>query len=194
MNTGYPPQQYPPQQYPPQQYPPQQYPPQQYPPQQYPPQQYPPQQYPPQQYPPQQYPPQQYPPQGQQYPPQGQQYPPQGQQYPPQDPNYQPPKCNMTQQQIAFIQNLFNNPQTGIQWVNDTFNRLKDSSGTIPRATFGPKIKEIAMSLGAPEPNPESLEAAVAAADPNGDGQITYDEFKNFCVEAGDGLLLLLGL
>ena len=194
MNSGYPPQQYPPQQYPPQQYPPQQYPPQQYPPQQYPPQQYPPQQYPPQQYPPQQYPPQgqQYPPQ--QYPPQGQQYPPQGQQYPPQDPNYQPPKCNMTQQQIAFIQNLFNNPQTGIQWVNDTFNRLKDSSGTIPRATFGPKIKEIAMGLGAPEPNPESLEAAVAAADPNGDGQITYDEFKNFCVEAGDGLLLLLGL
>ena len=187
MNSGYPPQQYPPQQYPPQQYPPQQYPPQQYPPQQYPPQQYPPQQYPPQQYPPQQYPPQ-----GQQYPPQ--QYPPQGQQYPPQDPNYQPPKCNMTQQQIAFIQNLFNNPQTGIQWVNDTFNRLKDSSGTIPRATFGPKIKEIAMGLGAPEPNPESLEAAVAAADPNGDGQITYDEFKNFCVEAGDGLLLLLGL
>ena len=180
MNSGYPPQQYPPQQYPPQQYPPQQYPPQQYPPQQYPPQQYPPQQYPPQQYPPQQ------------YPPQGQQYPPQ--QYPPQDPNYQPPKCNMTQQQIAFIQNLFNNPQTGIQWVNDTFNRLKDSSGTIPRATFGPKIKEIAMSLGAPEPNPQSLEAAVSAADPDGDGKITYDEFKNFCVEAGDGLLLLLGL
>ena len=197
MNTGYPPQQYPPQQYPPQQYPPQQYPPQQYPPQQYPPQQYPPQQYPPQQYPPQgqQYPPQQYPPQ--QYPPQGQQYPPQDQQYqqyPPQDPNYQPPKCNMTQQQIDFIQNLFNNPQTGIQWVNDTFNRLKDSSGTIPRATFGPKIKEIAMSLGAPEPNPQSLEAAVSAADPDGDGKITYDEFKNFCVEAGDGLLLLLGL
>ena len=180
MNTGYPPQQYPPQQYPPQQYPPQQYPPQQYPPQQYPPQQYPPQQYPPQQYPPQ----------GQQYPPQDQQY----QQYPPQDPNYQPPKCNMTQQQIDFIQNLFNNPQTGIQWVNDTFNRLKDSSGTIPRATFGPKIKEIAMSLGAPEPNPQSLEAAVSAADPDGDGKITYDEFKNFCVEAGDGLLLLLGL
>ncbi len=154
-----------------------------YPPQQYPPQQYPPQQYPPQQYPPQQYPPQQYPP--------NQQYPPQ--QYPPQpDPNA--PKVNMTQQQIAFIQNLFNNPQTGIQWVNDTFNRLKDHTGTIPRATFGPKIKEIAMSLGAPEPNPESLEAAIQAADPNGDGKITYDEFKNFCVDAGDGLLLLLGL
>ena len=158
---------------PPQQYPPQQYPPQQYPPQQYPPQQYPPQQYPPQQYPPQQYPPQQYPPQQQ----------------------YQPPKCNMTKQQIEFIQNLFNNPQSGIEWVNNTFNRLKDpKSNTIPRATFGPKIKEIAMSLGAPEPNPQSLEAAVAAADPDGDGKITYDEFKNFCVEAGDGLLLLLGL
>ena len=178
---GYPPQQYPPQQYPPQQYPPQQYPPQGYQPQQYPPQQYPQQQYPPQQYPPQNYPPQQYPPQ--QYPQQG--YQPQG---------YQPPKPNMTQAQINFIQNLFNNPQTGIQWVNDTFNRLKDHTGTIPRATFGQRIKEIAMSLGAPEPNPQSLEAAVAAADPNGDGQITYDEFKNFCVDAGDGLLQLLGL
>ena len=145
-----------------------------YPPQQYPPQQYPPQQYPPQQYPPQQYPPQQYPPQSQQ--------------------PYTPPKCNMSQQQISFIQNLFNNPQAGIDWVNKTFDSLKDHTGTIPRATFGPKIKAIAMSLGAPEPDPESLEAAVAAADPNGDGQITYDEFKNFCVEAGDGLLLLLGL
>ena len=138
-----------------------------------------------------QYPPQGYPPQGQQqYPPQGQQqYPPQGQQqYPP------PPKCNMSKQQIDFIQNLFNNPQSGIEWVNKTFDRLKDQSGTIPRSTFGPKITEIAMSLGAPEPNPEYLEAAIAAADPNGDGKITYDEFKNFCVEAGDGLLLLLGL
>ena len=100
----------------------------------------------------------------------------------------------MSQEQIQFIQNLFNNPQSGIEWVNKTFDRLKDQSGTIPRATFGPKIKEIAMSLGAPEPNPESLEAAVSAADPDGDGKITYDEFKNFCVEAGDGLLLLLGL
>ena len=100
----------------------------------------------------------------------------------------------MTQQQISFIQNLFNNPQAGIEWVNNTFNRLKDGSGTIPRATFGPKIKEIAMGLGAPEPDPQSLEAAVAAADPDGDGHITYKEFKNFCVEAGDGLLLLLGL
>ena len=189
-----PPPQYPPQQYPPQGYPPQQYPPQQYPPQGYPPQQYPPQQYPPQGYPPQQYPPQQYPPQG--YPPQQNQpqgYPPQ--QYPPQGyQEYQPPKPNMTQEQITYIQNLFNNPQTGIEWVNNTFNRLKDQTGTIPRATFGPKIKEIAMSLGAPEPDPQSLEAAVAAADPNGDGQITYDEFKNFCVDAGDGLLQLLGL
>ena len=103
-------------------------------------------------------------------------------------------KPNMSPQQISFIQNLFNNPQSGIEWVNKTFDRLKDQSGTIPRSTFGPKIKEIAMSLGAPEPNPESLEAAVAAADPDGDGKITYDEFKNFCVEAGDGLLLLLGL
>ena len=50
------------------------------------------------------------------------------------------------------------------------------------------------MGLGAPEPDPQSLEAAVAAADPDGDGHITYKEFKNFCVEAGDGLLLLLGL
>ena len=158
-----------------------------YPPQGY--QGYPPQGY--QGYPPQnqQYPPQGYPPQNQQYPPQG--YPPQNQQYPP---GYQPPKVNMNKQQIDFIQNMFNNPQLGIQWVNDTFNRLKDASGTIPRATFGQRIKEIAMSLGAPEPNPQSLEAAVSAADPDGDGKITYDEFKNFCVEAGDGLLLLLGL
>ena len=93
-----------------------------------------------------------------------------------------------------FIQNLFNNPQEGINWVNKTFNSLKDASGTIPRATFGPKIKAIAMGLGAPEPNEQSLEAAVAAADPDSDGKITYDEFKNFCVEAGDGLLVLLGL
>ena len=146
---------------------------------------YPPQGY--QGYPPQGY--QGYPPQNQQYPPQG--YPPQNQQYPP---GYQPPKVNMSKQQIDFIQNMFNNPQLGIQWVNDTFNRLKDASGTIPRATFGPKIKQIAMSLGAPEPDPQSLEASIQAADPNGDGKITYDEFKNFCVQAGDGLLLLLGL
>ena len=39
-----------------------------------------------------------------------------------------------------------------------------DESGTIPRATFGPKIKSIAMSLGAPEPKPEDLEGAIAAA------------------------------
>ena len=104
----------------------------------------------------------------------------------------QPP--NMKQEQIAFIQNLFNNPQEGINWVNKTFNSLKDASGTIPRATFGPKIKEITMGLGAPEPRPEDLEAAIQRADPNGDGKITYDEFKNFCVESGDGLLLLLGL
>ena len=100
----------------------------------------------------------------------------------------------MNQQQISFIQDLFNNPQKGIAWVNNTFNRLKDASGTIPRSTFGPRIKEIAMSLGAPEPDPQSLEAAIQAADPNGDGKITYDEFKTFCVEAGDGLLILLGL
>ena len=155
---------------------------------QYPPQGYPPQGYPPQQYPPQGYPPQQYPPQG--YPPQ--QYPPQG--YPPQNQQYQPPKVNMNQQQIAFIQNMFNNPQAGLQWVNDTFNRLKDASGTIPRATFGQKIVEIAKSLGAPEPDPISLEGAIQSADPNGDGKITFDEFKRFCVQSGDGLLLLLGL
>ena len=119
------------------------------------------------------------------------QYPPQG--YPPQDQQYQP-KVNMNQQQIAFIQNMFNNPQAGLQWVTDTFNRLKDGSGTIPRATFGPKIKEIAMSLGAPEPDPISLEGAIQSADPNGDGKITFDEFKRFCVQSGDGLLLLLGL
>ena len=104
------------------------------------------------------------------------------------------PKVNMTKDQIDKIQKLFNDPKAGLEWVNNTFNSLKDGSGTIPRATFGPKIKDIAMGLGAPEPNPESLEAAVAAADPNGDGQITYDEFKNFCIEAGDGLLNLLGL
>ena len=86
---------------------------------------------------------------------------------------------------------MFNDPKTGIEWVNKTFNSLKDASGTIPRATFGPKIVKIAMSLGAPEPNKESLDAA---ADPNGDGKITYDEFKNFCVEAGDRLLTLLEL
>jgi Ca2+-binding EF-hand superfamily protein len=100
----------------------------------------------------------------------------------------------MSQQQIDFIQNMFNDPQRGIEWVNNTFNRLKDPSGTIPRATFGHKIKEIAMSLGAPEPDPLSLQEAINAADPDGDGRITYDEFKNFCVQAGDGLLHLLGL
>ena len=103
-------------------------------------------------------------------------------------------KPDMKKEQIEYIKNLFYNPQAGLDWVNKTFDSLKDASGTIPRATFGPKIKEIAMSLGAPEPDPQSLEAAVAAADPDGDGKITYDEFKNFCVEAGDGLLLLLGL
>ena len=108
--------------------------------------------------------------------------------------NYVPPKPNMSQQQIDFIQKLFNEPQAGLEWVNNTFNSLKNESGTIPRDTFGPKIKAIAMGLGAPEPNEDSLAAAVAAADPNGDGKITYDEFKNFCVQAGDGLLNLLGL
>ena len=103
-------------------------------------------------------------------------------------------KVNMKEEQIKFIQNLFNNPKAGIEWVNKTFDSLKDASGTIPRSTFGPKIKEIAMGLGAPEPRPQDLEAAVAAADPNGDGKITYDEFKNFCVNSGDGLLILLGL
>jgi len=104
------------------------------------------------------------------------------------------PQYNMKEQQVAFIQNLFNNPQAGIEWVNNTFNSLKDQTGTIPRATFGDKIKAIAMGLGAPEPKPEDLEAAIAAADPNGDGKITYDEFKNFCIDAGDGLLNLLGV
>ena len=108
--------------------------------------------------------------------------------------NYVAPKPNMTQEQIDFIQKLFNDPQAGLEWVNKTFNSLKNDSGTIPRDTFGPKIKEIAMGLGAPEPNEESLAAAVAAADPDSDGKITYDEFKNFCVQAGDGLLTLLGL
>ena len=103
-------------------------------------------------------------------------------------------QVNMKEEQIKFIQNLFNDPKAGIEWVNKTFDSLKDESGTIPRATFGPKIKAIAMELGAPEPRPQDLEAAVAAADPNGDGQITYDEFKNFCVNSGDGLLILLGL
>ena len=103
-------------------------------------------------------------------------------------------KVNMKEEQIKFIQNLFNNPKAGLEWVNKTFDSLKDASGTIPRSTFGPKIKEIAMGLGAPEPRPQDLEAAVAAADPNGDGKITYDEFKNFCVNSGDGLLILLGL
>ena len=103
-------------------------------------------------------------------------------------------KVNMKEEQIKFIQNLFNNPKAGLEWVNKTFDSLKDASGTIPRSTFGPKIKEIAMGLGAPEPRPEDLEAAIAAADPNGDGKITYDEFKNFCVNSGDGLLILLGL
>ena len=104
------------------------------------------------------------------------------------------PKPEMDQAQIDFIKNLFDNPQAGIEWVNKTFDSLKDETGTIPRATFGPKIKKIAMDLGAPEPRPEDLEAAVAAADPDGDGQITYDEFKNFCVNSGDGLLILLGV
>ena len=104
------------------------------------------------------------------------------------------PKPNMRPDQIAFIQNLFNNPQAGIDWVNKTFNSLKDASGTIPRATFGPKIKEITMALGAPEPTPEDLEAAIQRADPNGDGKITYNEFKDFCIYSGDGLLTLLGL
>ncbi len=103
-------------------------------------------------------------------------------------------KVNMKEEQIKFIQNLFNNPKAGLEWVNKTFDSLKDASGTIPRSTFGPKIKEIAMGLGAPEPRPQDLEAAIAAADPNGDGKITYDEFKNFCVNSGDGLLILLGL
>ena len=101
---------------------------------------------------------------------------------------------NMKQEQIDFIQNLFNNPEKGLEWVTNTFNSLKDESGTIPRSTFGPKIKKITMDLGAPEPRPEDLEAAIARADPNGDGQITFDEFKNFCVDSGDGLLILLGL
>ena len=94
----------------------------------------------------------------------------------------------------AFVQNLFDNPQAGIEWVNNTFNSLKDASGTIPRATFGPKIKSIAMSLGAPEPKPEDLEGAIAAADPNGDGKNTFDEFKNIYIEADDGLLALIGV
>ena len=67
-----------------------------------------------------------------------------------------------------------------------------DESGTIPRATFGPKIKSIAMRLGAPEPKPEVLEGAIAAADPNGDGKNTFDEFKNIYIEADDGLLALI--
>ena len=108
--------------------------------------------------------------------------------------NVEPPKPNMTQEQIDFVQKLFNDPQAGLDWVNNTFNSLKDASGTIPRATFGPKIKEITMGLGAPEPKPEDLEAAIQRADPNGDGKITYDEFKDFCVASGDGLLTLLGL
>ena len=103
-------------------------------------------------------------------------------------------KVNMKEEQIKFIQSLFDDPKAGLDWVNKTFDSLKDASGTIPRATFGPKIKEIAMGLGAPEPRPQDLEAAVAAADPNGDGKITYDEFKNFCVNSGDGLLILLGI
>ena len=103
-------------------------------------------------------------------------------------------KPNMTQDQIAFIQNMFNNPQAGIDWVNNTFNSLKDQTGTIPRATFGEKIKAITMGLGAPEPKPQDLEAAIQRADPNGDGKITYDEFKNFCIDSVDGLLTLLGL
>ena len=103
-------------------------------------------------------------------------------------------EVNMTKEQIEFIQNLFNNPQAGLDWVNKTFDSLKDATGNIPRDTFGPKIKEITMGLGAPEPKPEDLEAAIQRADPNGDGKITYDEFKNFCVDSGDGLLTLLGL
>ena len=103
-------------------------------------------------------------------------------------------QVNMTKEQIDFIQNLFNDPKAGLDWVNKTFDSLKDESGTIPRSSFGPKIKAITMGLGAPEPSPEGLEAAIERADPNGDGKITYDEFKNFCVDSGDGLLTLLGL
>ena len=103
-------------------------------------------------------------------------------------------KPDMKKEQIEYIKNLFYNPQAGLDWVNKTFDSLKDASGTIPRATFGPKIKEITMGLGAPEPKPQDLEAAIQRADPNGDGKITYDEFKNFCIDSGDGLLTLLGL
>ena len=104
------------------------------------------------------------------------------------------PKPEMEQAQIAFIQNLFDNPQAGIEWVKKTFDSLKDESGTIPRASFGPKIKAISMGLGAPEPKADDLEAAIQRADPNGDGKITFDEFKNLCIDSGDGLLTLLGL
>ena len=103
-------------------------------------------------------------------------------------------KVNMKEEQIKFIQHLFDDPKAGLEWVNKTFDSLKDESGTIPRSTFGPKIKAITMGLGAPEPTPEGLEAAVSRADPDGDGKITYNEFKNFCVDSGDGLLTLLGL
>ena len=44
----------------------------------------------------------------------------------------------MTKEQISYIEQLFNDPKAGIDWVNKTFNSLKDESGTIPRATFGP--------------------------------------------------------
>ena len=91
-------------------------------------------------------------------------------------------KVNMKEEQIKFIQHLFDDPKAGLEWVNKTFDSLKDGSGTIPRATLGGKIKAIAMGLGTPEPRPQDLESAVAEADPNGYGQITYDEFKKFCV------------
>ena len=54
--------------------------------------------------------------------------------------------------------------------------------------------QELLLAQKAPEPKPEDLEAAIQRADPNGDGKITYDEFKDFCVASGDGLLTLLGL
>ena len=104
------------------------------------------------------------------------------------------PKPEMDQAQIDFIKNLFDNPQAGIEWVKKTFDSLKDESGTIPRSTFGLKIRAISMGLGAPEPKVGDLEAAIQRVDPNGDGKITFEEFKNFCVDTGDGLLTLLGL
>ena len=101
---------------------------------------------------------------------------------------------NMTPEQIAFVENLFKNPKEGLEWTKKTFDKLKDESGTIPKESFGPKIKEVAMSLGAPEPVPEDLEAAIERVDINKDGKIVFEEFVNFCVGTGDGLLILLGL